>query len=341
MVGDMCVEDGDGIDMGRNDGSSDNEVSNNTISGNEGNGIHIVSGVSGNSLSGNSVCENGDVDIYDGDATSGADNTCDTTANYRDTVTGMTNCRYNCSAVSTPDIDLIPIILDKKITMSASAIDQPYDIEVTIENSGSDDVAGPFNVTLLNEDYTTIASVNVPALGGDKTTKVNLAWTPPAVGNYTLMVYVDFPPKEGGVIKETNEANNIANVEIQVEVETVPTPTPEEEQPAVRSGGGGGSGSRRITEGEDIFSYESSTGAGTETAATTSSEATKEVPVNETKQVKEEKKMGTGHPFGEGEMTETVKVVAPVFLVVALITIVIVLFYLGYHKEKKMHRRRR
>jgi parallel beta-helix repeat protein len=343
MVGDMCVEDGDGIDMGRNDGSSDNEVSNNTISGNEGNGIHIVSGVSGNSLSGNSVCENGDVDIYDGDATTGADNTCDTTANYRDTVTGMTNCRYNCSAVSTPDIDIIPIILDKKITMSASAIDQPYDIEVTIENSGSDGVAGPFNVTLLNEDYTTIASANVPALFGGETKEVNLAWTPLAAGNHTLMVYADFPPKEGGMIKETNEANNIANVEIQVEEETVPTP--EEEQPAFRSGGGGGggggSGSRRIIAGEDIFSYESSTGAGTETAAATSSEATKEVPVNETKQVKKEKKMGTGHPFGEGGMTETIKVVAPVFLVVALITIVIVLFYLGYRKEKKVHRRRR
>ncbi|KAF5432970.1 Serine protease, subtilase family [Candidatus Methanophagaceae archaeon] len=334
-VGDTCVEDGDGIDMGRNDGSSDNTVYNNTICGNEGNGIHIVSGVSGNSLSGNIVCENGAVDIYDGDATIGADNTCDTTHNYVDT--GTTNCRYNCSAVSMPDIDLIPIIPDK-IIMSASAIDQPNDIEVTIENSGSNG-AGPFNVTLLSEAGATIDIANVSALGGGETTEVNLAWTPPAVGNYTLMVYVDFPPKDGGVIEETNEANNIANVKIQVEEETVPTPTPEEEQPAFRSGGGGGGGSRRIAGGEDIFGYEPSTGAGTEEEI--GGEETKEVPVNESKTVKEEQKMGTGHPFGEGETIETVKVLAPVFLVVALITIVIVLFYLGYHKEKKMHRRRR
>jgi parallel beta-helix repeat protein len=337
-VGDTCVEDGDGIDMGRSDGSCDNTVYNNTISGNEGNGIHIVGGVSGNSLSGNIVCENGDVDIYDGDATIGADNTCDTTDNYKDTVTGTTNCRYNCSVVSMPDIDLIPIIPDK-IIRSASAIDQPNDIEVTIKNSGAYD-AGPFNVSLLSEAGATINIAKVPDLGGGETTEVNLAWTPPAVGNYTLMVYVDFPPKDGGVIDETNEANNIANVEIQVEEETVPTPTPEEEQPAFRSGGGGGGGgSRRIAGGEDIFGYEPSTGAGTEEEI--GGEETKEVPVNESKTVKEEQKMGTGHPFGEGGMTETVKVVAPVFLVVALITIVVVLFYLGYRKEKKVHRRRR
>lgn len=68
------VGDGDGIDMGRSDGSFNNELSDNIICGNAGT----------------------DIDSFGPDAgTIGRNNTCDTTKYYSDA--GMTGCTYACA----------------------------------------------------------------------------------------------------------------------------------------------------------------------------------------------------------------------------------------------------
>jgi len=90
------VGDGDGIDVGRSDGSRNNVLTTNIISENEDNGIEICSGVSGNSIDYNCVCENGDVDIHDGGASIGNNNTCDTTYNYDDVC--VSGCTYSCGS---------------------------------------------------------------------------------------------------------------------------------------------------------------------------------------------------------------------------------------------------
>jgi len=64
---------GYGINIGRNDGSCDNELYNNTVCGNNYMDIYVVSGVTGNT---------------------GDDNTCNTTNNYNDN--GTTGCTWNC-----------------------------------------------------------------------------------------------------------------------------------------------------------------------------------------------------------------------------------------------------
>ena len=66
---------GMGINIGRNDGSYDNEMISNTICGNEGVDIEICAGVTGNT---------------------GSENTCDVTLNYDDTTAGS-GCTYSCS----------------------------------------------------------------------------------------------------------------------------------------------------------------------------------------------------------------------------------------------------
>jgi hypothetical protein len=199
----------------------------------------------------------------------------------------------------------------------------PNPITARIENAGTVKTNGTFIVALFigpNTKHEDTAEVSLELTAGSSTT-VELSWAPPAPGRYTLRVVAD----SEGEIPESNEDNNEKTRTITEELGI------EMPEGPIKGGGGGGGGVP--TNKENIYGPEVATGE------ISMGEATKEVPINETKQVKEEKKMGTGHPFGEGGMTETVKVVAPVFLVVALITIVVVLFYLGYRKEKKMHKR--
>jgi parallel beta-helix repeat protein len=66
---------GRGINIGRNDGSYDNEMISNTICGNEGVDIEVCVGATGNT---------------------GSENTCDVTLNYDDTTAGS-GCMYSCS----------------------------------------------------------------------------------------------------------------------------------------------------------------------------------------------------------------------------------------------------
>ena len=105
------------------------------------------------------------------------------------------------------------------------------------------------------------------------------------------------------------------------------------EEPSWRSGGGG----RPPAGEENITGYEPDPGEGYgEFGAGIGGE---QVPMNESETVSSGKKTRTGHPFGiGGEIIETVKVVAPVFLIV-MVLIVVALFYLGYYKEKRAHGR--
>jgi len=90
---------------------------------------------------------------------------------------------------------------------------------------------------------------------------------------------------------------------------------------------------------ENISGFEPGSGEGTgEVGADIGGE---QLPVNESETVGGGETRESGHPFGMGgEIIETVKVVAPVFLI-ALVIIVIVLFYSGYFGEKRAHRRNR
>ena len=94
-------------------GGSENLIRNNTVSNNTGNGIDMgrSDGSSDNELYENTVCDNGDTDIstFGVDSnTIGDDNTCDTTKDYDDT--GTTGCTYSCggSAGICGDVDGLP-----------------------------------------------------------------------------------------------------------------------------------------------------------------------------------------------------------------------------------------
>ena len=80
-------------------GSSNNLIRNNTVNTNTGSGIDMgrSDGSFDNELYGNTVCDSGDTDIStfgDGSNTIGDGNTCDTTKNYDDA--GTTGCTYSC-----------------------------------------------------------------------------------------------------------------------------------------------------------------------------------------------------------------------------------------------------
>ena len=111
-VGDTPVEDGDGIDMGRSDGSGENELYGNDACGNEGVDIH--------------VCH------ADGGGNHGRDNCCDETTNYDDN--GVTGCANLCEDRSKPDLT---------ITKQSESWDNPenpddlrYNITATVANIG-------------------------------------------------------------------------------------------------------------------------------------------------------------------------------------------------------------
>ncbi len=420
-------------------GGAGNTLSNNDVHDNKGDGIYMGrnDGSRNNELNGNNVCDNEDMDIrtcgmdY---GNTGDNNHCDTTDNYADTnAPEGSKCAKKCSTVPKPDLE----ITGKNETWIVEG--KSYKVKYTVRNIGEVNAnasttriqiingdskthnisalapagsetyeAGPFNMSgdsdtievcvdckglvekygldsranncltntwsalpdlivteILLPDRLSFGTSNlitariknagtvrtnktfrialfiVPSdvpidtasaqseLTAGSDTLVKLSWTPSAPGKYTLKVVADWvSDRHEGEIHESNEGNNEKLLTI-----TEGTLGLELPEGPIRGGGGGGGGATKNTENIDV--------PGADAGEISTGAATKEVPVNESKTVKEEQKMGTGHPFGEGETIETVKVVAPVLLVVALITIVVVLFYLGYRKEKKVYRRRR
>lgn len=235
------------------------------------------------------------------------------------------NCLKNTWS-ALPDLIVTEILLPDRLSFGTSNL-----ITARIKNAGTVRTNKTFRVALFivpcAVPIDTASAQSELTAGSD--TPVKLSWTPSAPGKYTLKVVADWvSDRHEGEIHESNEGNNEKLLTI-----TEGTLGLELPEGPIRGGGGGGGGATKNTENIHV--------PGADAGEISTGAATKEVPVNESKTVKEEQKMGTGHPFGEGETIETVKVVAPVLLVVALITIVVVLFYLGYRKEKKVYRRRR
>lgn len=83
-------------------GSSDNNITNNTANLNGWEGIALEVDSTGNLVNNNTVCNNNQVsgpykDLYDADANTGDDNTCNTVYNWNDT--GTTGCTYPCPGI--------------------------------------------------------------------------------------------------------------------------------------------------------------------------------------------------------------------------------------------------
>lgn len=419
-------------------GGNDNTLCNNDVQDNKGDGIYMGrnDGSKDNELNGNTVCDNEDMDIRTcgmDHGNTGADNYCDTTDNYADTnAPEGSKCAKKCSTVPKPDLeitgknetwivegksykviytvrnsgkvaanasttriqiidgdskpqpvralapaesetyevgpfnmsgdsDMIEVCVDCEglvekygldsranncLTNTWSALPDLIVTEISVPNRLSFGTSNIITATIKNagtvrtDKAFTVALFIVPSavpidtasaqseLLAGSSTPIKLSWTPSAPGRHTLRVVADWSETHEGEIHESNEGNNEKLLTI-----TEGTLGLELPEGPIRGGGGGGGGATKNTETIDV--------PGADAGEISTGAATKEVPVNESKTVKEEQKTGTGHPFGEGETLETVKVVAPVLLVVALITIVIVLFYLGYRKEKKVYRRRR
>jgi parallel beta-helix repeat protein len=91
---------GDGIFIGGNN----NDIDNNDITSNNGNGVNFGrnDGSQNNNLNGNTICSNGEYDVFNiydnfGGGNTGDDNTGDTASNYRDEgTTGTTYFTYSC-----------------------------------------------------------------------------------------------------------------------------------------------------------------------------------------------------------------------------------------------------
>ena len=112
---------GMGINLGRNDGSYDNEIVSNTICGNEGVDIEVCAEVTGNT---------------------GDENTCNTTYNYNDD--GTTGCTYSCGTLPLKG----DLNRDGVITPADAAI--ALQMAVRGEYSEDADVSGDHKVTSLD-----------------------------------------------------------------------------------------------------------------------------------------------------------------------------------------------
>jgi len=106
---------GMGINIGRNDGSYDNEMISNTICGNEGVDIEVCAGVTGNT---------------------GSENTCDATLNYGDTTAGS-GCTYSCSK---------PVL---KGDLNSDGVITPADAVIALQMAASGEYSGDAD---MNED---------------------------------------------------------------------------------------------------------------------------------------------------------------------------------------------
>jgi parallel beta-helix repeat protein len=227
--------------------------------------------------------------------------------------------------IITMNVQLLPDLTPVAINVPEVSIGLPSTITATIKNKGNVDAEKSFDVSLLI-DKNPVDTKSLNGLAKGITRDVIFTWTPLAPGNYTLTVFAD----SNGRINESNETNNIITKEIQI--------GREEEKPEepFRPGPGGG-GRRHLAEEEEISGVETGPEAGTGEEG--AGEGSKQLPINESIAEEKSPKTGTGYPFGRGEMIERVKEVIPIFLIVSVAIIVIALFYVGYYKEKKAHRR--
>ncbi len=176
-VGDTPVEDGDGIDMGRSDGSGANELYGNSACGNEGVDIH--------------VCH------ADGGGNHGRENCCDETTNYDDN--GVTGCSNSCEDRSKPDLT---------ITNKLESWDNPenpddlrYNITATVANIGKADAPASIIRIIIDGDW---SDYPVPILNASEQ-------YPNTIGTFTMSgdrdeITICADPE--GAIDEICEDNN-------------------------------------------------------------------------------------------------------------------------------------
>jgi parallel beta-helix repeat protein len=165
-----------GIDMGRSDGSYNNEVYENT------------------------ACGNGDADIstcglqcY---GNHGDDNTCDTTSNYDDD--GTTGCTFSCAPPEKPDL----IITEKYETLGGSGT-----LEVTyiMKNNGGGDADASATGIYIGNTHVATDSVGALSAGASHTGTVTIdSFNCPCGTTVAVKVYAD----NESVVDESDEMNN-------------------------------------------------------------------------------------------------------------------------------------
>ncbi len=168
-VGDSTVENGDGIDMGRNDGSFYNKVN------------------------GNTVCRNEGMDIK----TCGLDFKNTGTGNYCDNAKDFTGCTYLCADCSKPDLTVTG---NSQVWLNPD--DRTYEITYIIENIGNANVDDPIKIQAWIDD--TWEEYTVESLQENE----NYTNTIGPVSMSQINDYIEIIIDPPDAIAEINENNN-------------------------------------------------------------------------------------------------------------------------------------
>lgn len=195
-------------------------------------------------------------------------------------------------------------------------------IAVIVENIGKE---GANNVLVtLKTDINEIGRETIPEINQNENKGLDFEWIPVRSGNFTLTVEVD----PGNEIEEMDEGNNVILKEVTVHEKE------EEIEPGGWPGGPGGgrrSGVDWIGEGDETGTSETGTGAGAGGGT--------QKPINESESASDKTKVVSGHPFGDASFGEFCGGGTLPIKLILLFLIVIALFYFGYYKEKRAHKR--
>jgi len=158
---------------------------------------------------------------------------------------------------------------------------------------------------------------------------VNFTWLASSPGGYNLTIVAD----PGGGIDEVNETNNETTIVVEVKPRPTPTPTPTPEKPGFGPGGGGG------FDGGAAGGIGEGSGAGESGAGEAGG---MQIPVNAsaTEPVKKEKQV-MGYPFGNATSGASGGGGTLPLILIALIALAVALFYFGYYREKRTHKKHR
>ena len=150
---------GDGIRMGRSDGSSDNRIEGNTVCENDRYGVYAAGGTKNNTLHNNVIHGNGQKDIYDqSGGLAGDENTCDTAYQYHDQTAGNPPpCTYQGPGYG-PDLEVT------ELTPSWTVSGVNYTIDYQVCNSGRGVIANAGETGVYINDAL-VTSDSVPELG--------------------------------------------------------------------------------------------------------------------------------------------------------------------------------
>ncbi|MEA1894932.1 MAG: CARDB domain-containing protein [Euryarchaeota archaeon] len=195
---------GDGIYIG----SGENTISYNTVNDNTGNGINMgrSDGSYNNELQENTVCGNEvcDIMVYGpGSGTTGDENTCDTTENYRDDGVAA-GCTYLCGKM--PDLTITEI---SPTWVNPDNLDAGYEIEYTMKNIGNADAS---NISVrIDVDKNPEYDMEIQELRANEssTTTVQHTFTMSEDSSAEIEVCADY----NSIISEFDEDNNCMNIE--------------------------------------------------------------------------------------------------------------------------------